>query len=320
MRVLIIGSANKWRMERSSERALKRAGHKTRLFDDRRSRRLFGARLTQSRALSLARRFKADFVLMGKCQALTLATVQEIIAGKPNAMWYHDPPSFRNIKRPDVAHVAAVGRLSQTFFVSGFVKEWKDLGLPAKFLPSAADVDLGPTKPDKRAESDVAFIGTGYDASRAGFLMKIAKRFDLKVWGPGWEEWRKQLKWSGRPVYGPAFARVCSSAKILLGVNPLIARGATDYTSDRTWMTIQAGGFFLGQATDGITSLLREGDHCGWYTNLESCLDRCAYYLGNPATRERVRRQGQHFVSEYHTFDQRIHNLLSGEEFVNPLG
>ena len=307
-------------MERSTERALKRDRHTTRLFDDKRSKQLLGRGLTQRRALAVARSFKPDFVLLSKCQALELETVSEIIAGKPNAMWYHDPPSFRNIKKPEVAHVAAVGKMSQSFFISGFVDEWKALGLPAKFLPSAADIDLGPTEPNKRMASDVAFIGTGYDRTRANFLMKVAKRFELKVWGLGWEEWRKQLHWTGRAVYGPEFAAVCSSAKIVLGINPTIARGATNYTSDRTWMVIQAGGLYLGEGTDGITSLLREGDHCAWYKDLESCLDRCSYYLGNPATRERIRREGQHFVQQYHTFDQRIHNLLSGEPFVNPLG
>lgn len=307
-------------MERGVERALKRAGHKTSLFDDRKRKRMIGARFTQSSALAHAKRFKPDFVLLSKCQALSLDTVGEIIAGKANAMWYHDPPSYKNIKRPDVAHIASVGRLSQTFFVSGFVEEWSALGLPAKFLPSAADVSLGSARPDKRAASDVAFIGGGYDASRARFLMKVAQKYDTRVWGPGWEEWRKQLRWNGGPIQGRAFARVCASAKILLGINPAIAKGATNYTSDRTWMVIQAGGFYLGQATPGVTDLLRGGDHCAWYTDLESCLERCGHYLANPATRERIRRQGQHFVTEHHTFDQRIRNLLSGEEFINPLG
>lgn len=307
-------------MERGVERALKRAGHKTSLFDDRKRKRMIGARFTQSSALARAKRFKPDFVLLSKCQALSLDTVGEIIAGKANAMWYHDPPSYKNIKRPDVAHIASVGRLSQTFFVSGFVEEWSALGLPAKFLPSAADVSLGSARPDKRAASDVAFIGGGYDASRARFLMKVAQKYDTRVWGPGWEEWRKQLRWNGGPIQGRAFARVCASAKILLGINPAIAKGATNYTSDRTWMVIQAGGFYLGQATSGVTDLLRGGDHCAWYTDLESCLERCGHYLANPATRERIRRQGQHFVTEHHTFDQRIRNLLSGEEFINPLG
>lgn len=307
-------------MERGVERALKRAGHKTSLFDDRKRKRMIGARFTQSSALARAKRFKPDFVLLSKCQALSLNTVGEIIAGKANAMWYHDPPSYKNIKRPDVAHIASVGRLSQTFFVSGFVEEWSALGLPAKFLPSAADVSLGSARPDKRAASDVAFIGGGYDASRARFLMKVAQKYDTRVWGPGWEEWRKQLRWNGGPIQGRAFARVCASAKILLGINPAIAKGATNYTSDRTWMVIQAGGFYLGQAAPGVTDLLRGGDHCAWYTDLESCLERCGHYLANPATRERIRRQGQHFVTEHHTFDQRIRNLLSGEEFINPLG
>lgn len=306
-------------MERSTERALKRAGHVTRLFDDKRSKQLFGSRFTQRRARSIARSFRADFVLLGKCQALTLDTVNEIISGRRNAMWYHDPPSFRNIKRPDVAHVAEVGKLSQTFFVSGFVAEWQKLGLPAKFLPSAADKDLGPQGLKKEWVSDVAFIGTGYDRTRAQFLAKVAKRYELKVWGQGWAEWRKEVNWTGRAVYGPEFATVCSSAKIVLGINPVIARGATNYTSDRTWMVIQAGGLYLGEATDGITTLLREGDHCAWYRNLEQCLERCGYYLHNSSARERIRREGHHFVSEHHTFDQRIQNLLSGEEFHNPL-
>jgi hypothetical protein len=320
LRILIVGSGKKWRMERSTQRALVRDGHTTRLFDDSRNRQLLGGSLTQKRALAVARKFKPDFVILGSCQALELPTVEGIVGGKRSAMWYHDAPQYRYINRPDVAHVAAVGKLAESFFVSGFVDEWKALGLRAKFLPSSADKELGPTKPNKRFASDVAFIGSGSDRSRATFLSKLAKRFDLKVWGEGWEEWRKQLNWSRRPVYGHEFAAVCSSAKILLGINPQSARGATNYTSERTWMTVQAGGLYLGQATDGITSLLREGDHCAWYKDLESCIERCAYYLANPATRERVRIQGQHFVAEHHTYDQRIHNILAGEEFVNPLG
>jgi len=320
VRVLIVGTGTKWGMERGTQRALVRDGHTTRLFDDKRSSKLLGRRLTQRRALSAARRFRPDFVILGKCPGLDPATVEGMIAGKPNAMWHHDAPSYRNLNRPDVAHVAAIGKVAATFFVSGFVDEWARLGLRAKFLPSCADKELGPTKSQKRFESDVAFIGSGSDRSRATFLVKVAKRFDLKVWGPGWQEWRKQLNWGARAVYGPDFARVCSSAKIVLGINPLIARGGTNYTSERTWMVIQAGGLYLGQATDGMTELLREGDHCAWYKDLEQCLERCAYYLANPATRERVRLQGQHFVDEHHTYDQRIHNILAGEEFVNPLG
>ncbi len=320
MKVLIIGSNNRWRMEAGVQRALERAGHKTRLVDDRRTKRLIGRKLTQRWALSQARSFKPDFVFLSKCLGLDLETVAEIIDGRDNAMWFMDPQYYGNITRPDVAHVTAVGRMSKTFFISGFVDKWLAHRLPAKFLPAAAHSELGPTKPDKRSASDVAFVGRGYDASRARFLIKIARKFDLKVWGPGWEEWRKELNWSGGGVYGPAYATICSSAKIMLGINPAVAKAATNYTSNRPWTVLQAAGFYLGEGTPGLTAMLREGDHCAWYKDVESCIDRCTYYLANPATRERIRRQGQHFASEHHTFDQRIHNLLSGQEFINPLG
>jgi hypothetical protein len=306
-------------MEKCTERALKRAGHKTLLIDDKRASRLIGRKLTQKWALAQTRRFKPDHVILGKCNGLDLDTVRTILDGRPNSMWYHDPQWYKNTYRPEVAHVIAVGKLTQAFFVSGFDKEWKALGLPAKFLPSAADRDIRSVPTQKRYHSDVAFIGTGYDPSRAQFLLKIAKKYDLKVWGSGWEQWRKPLNWQGRPVEGKNFAAVCSSSGITLGINPDKAKGGSTYTSDRTWMVILAGGFYLGHGTPGLTEMLREGDHCAWYQDIESCLGKIDYYLKNSAARERIRREGQAFVREYHTFDQRIHNLLSGEAFVNPL-
>ena len=306
-------------MERGTDRALRRAGHKTLLIDDRRASRVIGRKLTQRWALSQARRFKADFVILSKCLALELDTVRTIIDGRHNSMWYQDPQWYKNTYRPDVAHIVAVGKLSQTCFVSGFDAEWRALGLPAKFLPAAGDRDIMPVPPKRRFHSDVSFIGTGYDPSRAQFLLKVAKKYDVKVGGKGWEKWRKPLNWSGRPVEGKEFAAVCSSSNISLGVNPDRAKGGQAYTSDRTWMVILAGGFYLGHGTPGLTQMLREGDHCAWYKDIDSCLAKIGYYLENSAARERIRREGQVFVREHHTFDQRIHNLLSGEAFVNPL-
>jgi hypothetical protein len=306
-------------MEKGTERALKRDGHKTLLIDDRRAARLIGRKLTQKWALSKASRFKPDFVILSKCLGLNLETVETIIDGKSNSMWYQDPQWYKSTYRPDVAHIVAVGKLSQTFFVSGFEAQWKALGLRAKFLPAAGDRDIRPVPQKKRFHSDVSFIGTGYDPARAQLLLKVAKKYDIKVWGKGWEEWRKQLNWGGRPVEGKDFAAVCSSSKISLGINPDRAKGGNTYTSDRTWMVILAGGFYLGHGTPGLTEMLREGDHCAWYKDTDSCLAKIGYYLENSAARERIRREGQVFVREHHTFDQRIHNLLSGEAFVNPL-
>ena len=307
-------------MERGTERALRRDGHTTRLINDARTRKLIGSSLTQKWALSQARRFKADFVFLSKCPALRPETVAAIIEGKQNAMWFHEAQWYKNTYRPDIAHLIKIGKLTQTFFVAAFEREWAALGLPAKFLPSCGDADLKPVPPKKGFGSDVAFIGSGEDPARANFLLKVAKKYDFKVWGKGWEKWRKELNWSGRAVEGKDFAAVCSSSKIVLGVDPARYSAKSGNTqSDNTWMVIQAGGFFLGHGTPEQKRMLREGDHCAWYKDIETCLTQCAYYLESSAQRERIRREGQVFVREHHTFDQRIKNLLSGEEFVNPL-
>jgi hypothetical protein len=307
-------------MERGTERALRRAGHVTTLIDDRRARRLVGPRLLQRWALARAKEFNADFVLLSKCEALAPETVARIIHGRSNAMWYHDAQWYKDTDRPDIAHIVTIGKLARTFFVSGFENEWRALGLPAKFLPSCADVGITPVAPEPEFASDIAFVGTGYDPSRAAFLIEIAKKHNVRVWGRGWEEWRDSLSWSGRAVQGRDFASVCSSSKILLGVNPArYANESGNTTSDRTWMVIIAGGFYLAQGTSELTKMLGDDDHCVWYDDLASCLRQCDYYLNNAPARDRIKRQGEAFVRQYHTFDQRIHNLLSGEEFVNPL-
>jgi len=300
-------------MERGTQRALRRAGHTTRVIDDGRARKVIGWGLTQRWALSQAKRFKPDFVLLSKCAGLSPDTVHQIIDGKSNAMWFQDAQSFKSTYRPDIAHTVKIGKLTQTFFVSGFEKEWAHLGLPAKFLPTCADTAIKPVAANKKYGSDVAFVGTGHDAARAKFLLKVASKYDFRVWGRDWDEWRKPLHWTGRPVQGKEFAAVCSSSKIVLG-EPV------NTTSDRTWMVILAGGFFLGHGTPELRQMLREGDHCAWYKDIDSCLSQCAHYLKDSASRERIRREGQGFVRMHHTFDQRIKNLLSGEGFVNPLG
>jgi hypothetical protein len=313
MRVLIIGSSNPWRMEAATERALRRAGHETLLLDDRRIKRAIGRRMTQHLVCARARRFGPDFIFLSKCLALDLDTVSRIVANTSNAMWYHDPQWYRDTARPDIGHIVAVGRIASTFFVTGFDAEWRALGTNAKFLPAAGDAGITPVTPDPEYAADVAFIGTGYDGSRAELLLEIAKRHKVRVYGPGWEQWRDDLNWNGRSVEGKEFAQVCSSSAVSLGINPSRATGGLTYTSDRTWMVILAGAFYLGQGTPGVTQFLRDGEHCAWYADADDCMSKLAFYLGDPEARARIRRQGERFVRTNHTYDQRIGNLLSGE-------
>jgi spore maturation protein CgeB len=84
-------------------------------------------------------------------------------------------------------------------------------------------------------------------------------------------------------------------------------------------MVMLAGGFYLAQRTPGVAAMLREGEHCGFYDDASSCIDRCGRYLGAPAEREEIRIQGERFVRAHHTYDQRIANILEDRPFTNPL-
>ena len=306
-------------MEAAVQRAMQRAGHTTLLIDDRRMKRLIGWRLTQLWAKWQATKFEPEFVFLSKCLALDPETVAEVIDGKPNAMWYHDPQWYRDLDRPDIGHIASIGKLARTFFVTGFEDEWKANGLNAMFLPAAGDSRITPANPQQSYQSDVSFIGTGYDPDRAKFLIEVGRHHDLKVWGPGWEKWRSELRWSGRPVEGREFAAVCSSSAITLGINPTRAQGGASYTSDRTWMVMLAGGFYLTEKTPGVAAMLRNGEHCAFYDDVSSCVEICAKFLESRELREQIRINGEKFVRAHHTYDQRISNLLENRPFVNPL-
>ncbi|HEX2780056.1 MAG TPA: glycosyltransferase, partial [Gemmatimonadaceae bacterium] len=111
---------------------------------------------------------------------------------------------------------------------------------------------------------------------------------------------------------------VCSSACITLGINPARAAGATTYVSDRLWMVMLAGGFFLGARTPGLDRILRDGEHCAFYDDAGSCAALARYYLEHPAERERIRKAGERYVRANHTYDQRVPHLLSGQPYIPP--
>lgn len=327
MRVLLVGSHRTERIERGVQRALDRAGHRTLLIDDRRLRRRIGLALTQRWVLGAADRFRPDFIFFSKCLGLTLDTAARLVRDRPSALWYQDPQWYADVTRPEIAHTVDVGRLAGTFFVTGFEPKWRAMGLNAKLLPSAADRDICPVQPSARFEADISFIGTGpgvqhgggaFAPERAEFLAELAARLRparVRVWGGGWEQYANRVAWGGRPVFGRELSAVCSSSAIMLGINPSRAEGATYYTSDRVWMMVLGGGFYLGRRSPGLDRLLVDREHCAWYNDLETCAAQARYYLEHPDERQRIRVAGEAHVRAHHTFDQRIGYLLSGKEW-----
>jgi spore maturation protein CgeB len=80
-----------------------------------------------------------------------------------------------------------------------------------------------------------------------------------------------------------------------------------------------AGGFYLTEFTTGVASMLKDGEHCAFYTDAGSCISQIDRYLADATGRNEIKANGEAFVRAHHTYDQRIANLLGNREFVNPL-
>ena len=319
MRILVIGSRRRWRIESCFARGFERAGHRTLVLDDRALARTVGRAATQRWVRFRAARFRPDFVLLSKCLGLELETVATLVKDRENAMWYSDAQWFTHIgTRDDIGHIAAVARQAARLWLPAFVDEWRALGYDARHLPFAGDRDIVPAPRDPALAADVAFLGTGYDPERANFLLALAKHVRLRVWGRGWEQWRDQLDWAGHSVEGRDFAAVCSSAALTLGITAAAARGNPFYT-DRMFIAMLAGGCYLGEGGRDADRMLAGDRHCIWYQSLDECIARAKRYLADAPARERVRAAGERFVREHHTYDQRVPHFISGAPYVAPL-
>jgi spore maturation protein CgeB len=258
-------------------------------------------------------------LIVGKGRCLEPDVLEEACAGRRSLMWYHD------LRRPPLDDVVERARRVELLFLNsaGQVPEYEALGARrALFLPLAFDARMeGPAEPAPELATDVAFVGTGYDAYRAELLVRLARRFRLRVWGPGWEPWADRLDWAGRHARGPDLARICASARIVLGIDPSfqVESPIRGYASNRMWRVPGCGGFYLGHATPGMREIMLDDEHCAWYDDEEHAVAQIDRYLADDAARRRIRDQGRAFVAAHHTFDRRIENLLAGAPFVNPL-
>ena len=302
-------------------RALKRLGHTAALIDDRKLRQLIGRKAGSEFIRVRARAFRPDRIIMAKPHDVTLRVIEELCRKTPAVMWYRDLTV-----PPDPALIARAPFFETVFLTAGGqAQEWEAAGAQrALFLPDCADpLYEKPMPPVPAWSTDVAFIGrgSGYDDRRIELLLRIAKEHHVRVWGQAWEPHAKELHWNGDTAYGADFGRVCASARIVLGANVLPGdrEPLHSYQSNRMVKVLAAGGFFLGHGTPGLRDLFTDDVHCAWYDDADHAMTQVDRYLADEDARSRIRRDGRSFLLEHHTFENRLHNLLTGEPWRNPL-
>ena len=157
-------------------------------------------------------------------------------------------------------------------------------------------------------KSDVAFIGkAGIDQPRITLTRKLAEVLNLKVYGKNWNAFG--LKPTLKTITPRQYGLVCGGAKIILGAD--FTTEVEGYWSNRLWLTLGCGGFFITGYVRGMETYFENNKHLVWYHSFEECLSLAEEYLVRPEKRREIALQGYDLVHAHHTFHHFVDRVVS---------
>lgn len=115
-------------------------------------------------------------------------------------------------------------------------------------------------------------------------------------------------KWLTETYVFSTFAKICSGAKIILGIGK--SNQVEGYFSNRTWITLGCGGFLLTRYVPGLEKFFTNKKHLVWYHSVEECLHLIAEYLKKDEEREKISEEGYRYTHENHTYDHVVKRML----------
>ncbi|HID09947.1 MAG TPA: hypothetical protein EYP17_01415 [Candidatus Latescibacteria bacterium] len=308
-RALIVGRAREVRRtEYAVKEAFKCLGFRVKVFDDVKVASWVGEALTNFLFRRALRRWRPDVVYFSKALHLYPKTIGYASGLCPTVMWYFDSCKIIDEQTLDRAR-----RVTCFFTVSPRdVEDFRSKEIRAFHLPQAYYLPKTPSSLSRaEAASEVAFIGNNSgDEYRMKFLKFLGRKYELTVWGNGWEGLRGYCRVPNRRVFGEDYRIVCENTKILLGLHSFLGmRSRTGAVSNRLWNTLACGGFLLYQEVRGF-QILKDGEHLVFFSGIVDARDKIDYYLSHEEERRRVSLEGQKAVLERHSYISRVKEML----------
>lgn len=205
----------------------------------------------------------------------------------------------------------AVGPHATAMYITprGEIPLYRAHGINARFITGGCnpDVHYAESKPDPFYQSDVAFIGKPSTPERIEWLQAINRRFDLKLWGAGWE--KVGMKSECEEVYAAEYRKICAGAKIILGwnVDPTIDL----YFSNRTWFTLGCGGFLLTAYSPNLEELFGRGRDLDWFETIEECCQKIEHYLHHEQARKQIADAGYKLAHSRYRYTDMAKKMLN---------
>jgi spore maturation protein CgeB len=202
------------------------------------------------------------------------------------------------------------GRQADIMYLTnrGEVAQYREWGVNARFITGGCDptahriVDC----PDESYQSEVAFIGRPNTPERVDCMQALAKKFDLKLWGAGWDKYG--LGAAAPDVYAAGYRKICAGAKIVLGWN--IDPTVELYFSNRTWYTLGCGGFLLTAYCPSLEELFGRGQELDWFESLDECCEKIEYYLAHDDERQKIAAAGYRLAHSEYSYDKMVERII----------
>ena len=308
MRVFIIAKSKRHtRIYYYFKRAFERQGHQTRWIKYRKLKSYLGERAATALVDKLMLIFKPN-LLFFHGRDISLELLLKAKRRMPAVMYYDD--CIKASKR-SFEEVIKQGRQADIMYLTnrGEIPQYREQGVNVRFITGGCD----PTAhrmvagTDKAYRSEVAFIGRPNTPERVQCMQVLAKRFDLKLWGSGWQEYG--LSAAATDVYASEYRKICAGAKILLGWN--IDPTVELYFSNRTWYTLGCGGFLLTAYSPCLEELFGRGKELDWFESLEQCCDKIEYYLGHDAERRQIAAAGYRLAHSEYSYDKLVERIVA---------
>jgi spore maturation protein CgeB len=156
-------------------------------------------------------------------------------------------------------------------------------------------------------KSDVAFVGAARpDEPRIQLIRDLSQICKVRIYGKDWK--RFNIRTTLREVRPGGYAKVCSGAKIMLGIDAVTT--IEGHWTNRLWLTLGCGGFHLTNYIPGMEEVFENRKHLVWYHDHDECISLVREYLAKPEERKRIAMTGYSYVHEHHTFHHFARKVL----------
>ena len=288
------------------KKAFKKLGHKTFWVKYPKLKSLVGGRLATAITEQILLKTNAD-MLFFHGRDIPYDLLLRVKERLPMVMYYDDCIRGTGDR---LNEVIKFGRRATIMYLTnrGEINRYREWGVNAKFLTGGCDPSAHRMveTPDIFFQSDVAFIGRPNTPERVECMREVSKRFDLKLWGSGWE--KHGLSAVTQDIYASEYRKICAGAKIILGWN--IDPTVDLYFSNRTWYTLGCGGFLLTLYSPSLEELLGRGRELDWFETPEQCYRKIEYYLQHGEERKKIAQAGYGLAHRLYSYEKMAETIL----------